>query len=66
MRVNFFSNDSKFDAAVRNKKKIQKMFCGFKKIAFELISLNIQFYGDKMVVVGIQYVNKQAQDFTYY
>ena len=41
------------------------MFCGFKKIAFELISLNIQFYGDKMVVVGIQYVNKQAQDFTY-
>ena len=47
-------------------RKIGKIFWSFKKNGFELISLNTQFYRDRIVVIGIQYVNKQAEDFTYH
>ena len=47
-------------------KKIEKMFWILEKIAFQLISLNNQFYREKILVIGSQYVNKQSQYFRYY
>ena len=47
-------------------RKIQKIFWSLKKIAFELISLNAQFYRGRIVFIGIQYITKQAEDFIYY
>ena len=47
-------------------RKIEKIFWSLKKIAFELISLNAQFYRGRIVFIGIQYITKQAEDFIYY
>ena len=46
--------------------KIEKMFCVLEEIAFELISLNTHSYGERILVIGCQYVSKQSQDFRYY
>ena len=62
----FFSKLLQFDALSEMEKKIEKMFWILEKIAFQLISLNNQFYRDKILVIGSQYVNKQSQYFRYY
>ena len=47
-------------------KNIEKTFFDFKIIAFELVALDTRFYWEKILVIGSQYVKKQAQDFRYY
>ena len=46
-------------------KKIDKKFLILKKIEFELISLKTNFYSERILVIGIQYINKLSQDFRY-
>ena len=43
--------------------KLQKMFFGFEIIAFELVALNNRFYWENILVIGIQYANKESEDF---
>ena len=47
-------------------KKMQKTFCDFEIIAFELAALDSLFYWQRIVVIGSQYVNKQSQIFRCY
>ena len=50
----------------RNRKKIGKIFFDCEVNLFELVALNTRFGGERILVVGCQYVNKQSQDFRYY
>ena len=45
------------------KKKIQKINFGAEIIAFELVALNNRFYWENRLVIGIQYANKESEDF---
>ena len=47
-------------------KKIMKIFFDLEIIAFKLVALNTWFYRERILFIGCQYVNKQAEDFKYY
>ena len=47
-------------------KKNEKIFWILKKIGSELIWLNTHFYLERILVIGVQYINKQSQDFRFY
>ena len=47
-------------------KKIEKIFFDFEIIAFELVPLDTGFQGERILVIGCQYVKKTPQDFRYY
>ena len=53
-----FQNIFNFMQILETENKIQKKFFNFGIIAFELVALNFQFYGEHILVVGCQYVNK--------
>ena len=44
-------------------KQTEKIFSDFEIIAFELVSLDIRFYWERILVIGCQYVNKQCQEY---
>ena len=47
-------------------KNIKKMFSVLEIISFELVSLRTQFYEQRIIVIGSQYIDKQSQGFRYY
>ena len=46
-------------------KQIQKIFCDFEVIAFELVLLNTRLYWERTRVIGYEYINKMSQDYRY-
>ena len=38
-------------------KEVQKIFCDFKIIAFELVALNTRFYWERILVIRCKYLN---------
>ena len=60
MRLIFFFKMFKILRRIQKwRKQIKKKFWVLNKIAFELISSNTQFYRERILVIGSQYVNKQ-------
>ena len=46
-------------------KEIQKIYCDFEVIAFELVLLNSRLYWERTRVIGYEYINKMSQDYRY-
>ena len=44
----------------------EKVFLVLEIIAFELVTISTNFYRERTLVIGRQYVNKESQDFRYY
>ena len=47
-------------------KNVKKIFSVLEIISYELVALRGQFYEERIIVIGIQYIDKQCQGFRYY
>ena len=62
----FFQNVQSLRYVSEMQKKIEKKFLVSEIIAFELVALNTQFYRERILVIGSQYVKKHSQDFRFH
>ena len=51
---------------LETEKNLERIFWVLEKIAFELFRLNTHIYRVGILVIRIQYGNKQSQDLRYY